>query len=101
MLTRQRLCASLLCIAASALVPVRAQVPVGSLNGNAHDQSGGVMQNVAITVTNKDTGSERQVVSGNDGTFGVSSLPAGTYVVRAAASGFRTLIEQATVQVGL
>ena len=97
---RVRLCLSLLCIAASGTVPGRAQVPVGSINGTAHDPSGGVMQNVAITVTNKDTGAERQVVTGVDGSFGVAPLPAGTYVLKAAASGFRTMIEQATVQVG-
>jgi hypothetical protein len=87
-------------MAASVTMPGRAQVPVGSLNGSVHDQSGGVMQNVAITVTNKDTAAERQVVTGADGTFGVAPLPAGAYVVKAAASGFRTMIQQATIQVG-
>ncbi|HTQ52818.1 MAG TPA: TonB-dependent receptor [Bryobacteraceae bacterium] len=100
MSNRLRLSLSLLCIAVSALVPVRAQVPVGSLNGMVHDQSGGLMQNVAVTVTNKNTGVERQVVTGTDGTFGVAPLAAGTYVVKATASGFRTMIQQATVQVG-
>ena len=52
-----------------------AQVPVGSLNGIVHDQSGGVMQGAAVTVTNKDTGQERQVVTAADGSFGVSPLP--------------------------
>ena len=100
MLNLVRLSQSLLCIAASVVFPCLAQVPVGSLNGSAHDPSGGVMPNVAITVTNKDTGALRQVVTGVDGTFGVSPLPAGTYVVKAGASGFRTLIQEATVLVG-
>lgn len=65
-----------------------------------HDQTGGVMQGATVTVTYKDTGRERQVVTHSDGSFGVAPLPAGVYTVKAAASGFRTLIETATVQVG-
>ncbi|HLY17506.1 MAG TPA: TonB-dependent receptor [Bryobacteraceae bacterium] len=89
-----------MCIAVWGAVQGLAQAPVGSINGAVHDQSGGVMQGTTVTVTNKETGAERQAVSAADGSFGVAPLPAGTYVVRATASGFRTLVEQATVQVG-
>ena len=100
MFNRARLSVSLLCIAAWTVGQGLAQAPVGSLNGIVHDQTGGVMQGTTVTVTNKDTGAERQVVSAADGSFGVAPLAAGNYIVKAAASGFRTLIEQATVQVG-
>jgi hypothetical protein len=70
------------------------------LNGTVHDQTGGVMQGATVTVTNRDTGRERQVVSAVDGSFRVAPLLPGSYTLRAAASGFRTLIETATVQVG-
>jgi len=70
------------------------------MNGTVHDQTGGVMQGATVTVTNKDTGRERQVVTHADGSFAVSPLLPGNYTVRAGASGFRTLIESATVQVG-
>lgn len=100
MFNRVRLSVSLLCIAAWGLVHGWAQAPVGSLNGTVHDPSGAVMPGTSVTVTNKDTGAERQVLSAADGSFGVAPLAAGTYMVKAAASGFRTLIEQATVQVG-
>ena len=100
MLNRVRLSVSLLCIAASGAVQSLAQVPVGSLNGTVHDQTGGVMQGATVTVTNRDTGRERQVVSAVDGSFRVAPLLPGSYTLRAAASGFRTLIETATVQVG-
>ena len=100
MLNRVRLSVSLLCIAALGAVPGRAQVPVGSLIGVVHDQTGGVMQGATVTVTSKDTGRERQVVSAADGSFRVAPLIPGGYTVKAAASGFRTLIESATVQVG-
>jgi len=100
MFNRVRLSASLLCIAAWGAVPSLAQVPIGSLAGIVHDQTGGVMQGATVTVTNKDTGRERQVTSAVDGSFRVSPLLPGNYTVKAAASGFRTLVENATVQVG-
>src|SRR6202167_151230 len=100
MFNRVRLSASLLCIAAWGAIPGWAQVPIGSLAGAVHDQTGGVMQGVTVTVTNKDTGRERQVVTAADGSFGVSPLLPGDYAVRAAASGLRTLLDNATGQVG-
>src|ERR1035441_6200359 len=100
MLNRMRLSLSLLCIAAWGVVLSLAQVPVGSLSGTVHDQTGGVMQGATVTVTNKDTGRARQVVTAVDGSFRVSPLLPGGYTVKAEASGFRTLLENATVQVG-
>ncbi|MGA2591361.1 MAG: TonB-dependent receptor [Bryobacteraceae bacterium] len=100
MLNRTRLSVSLLSIAAWGVVLGLAQAPVGSLNGTVHDQTGGVMQGATVTVTNKDTGQEHQAVTSADGSFAVSPLPAGSYTLRTTASGFRTLIENATVQVG-
>jgi hypothetical protein len=77
-----------------------AQAPVGSLTGTAHDASGGVMPGVAITVTNKDTGLERQINTSAEGMFSAASLPAGNYAVTAAAEGFHTLEQNAVVQAG-
>jgi hypothetical protein len=100
MQNRARLGVSLLCIAAWGVVHGQAQVPIGSLNGTVHDQTGGVMQGATVVVTNKDTGRQRQVVSGADGSFRVAPLIPGPYSVRVTASGFRTLVENTTVQVG-
>jgi hypothetical protein len=100
MFNRVRLSVSLLCIAGWGAVHSLAQTPVGSLNGTVHDQTGGVMQGTTVTVTNKNTGRERQVVTAADGSFRVAPLLPGPYTLKAAAAGFRTLIENATVQVG-
>ena len=100
MLKRSRPAVWLLCLAAGVTIQARAQAPVGSLNGTVHDPTGAIIQGAAVTVTNKDTGASRQVVSGADGTFSTPSLPAGAYEVKAGATGFRTLEETATVQVG-
>ena len=83
-----------------AAMPGQAQVPAGSISGTVQDQSGGMMRSVVITLTNRNTGAERQAVSAPDGTFGAAELPAGIYEVKASTEGFRTLVEQATVEVG-
>ena len=77
-----------------------AQAPVGSLTGTVHDSTGAVMPAVGITVTNKDTGLVRQIVTSDSGTFSAASLPAGAYALAAAADGFRTLEQNAIVQAG-
>jgi hypothetical protein len=88
------------CVMLGCVVVCLAQAPVGSLTGTVHDTSGGVMPGVAITVTNKDTGMQRQIASSAEGQFSAASLPAGTYTVTAAAEGFHTLEQNATVQAG-
>jgi Carboxypeptidase regulatory-like domain len=88
------------CLVALSVARSLAQAPVGTLDGTVHDPSGAVMQGVAVTVTNKDTGLERQVTTGVDGGFAAPSLGVGRYEIRAQASGFRTLVESATVQIG-
>lgn len=100
MVNRTRPAGWLLCLAAWGTVPGFGQAPVGTLNGAVHDTTGAVMQGVVVTVTNKETGAERQVVTGADGTFAAPSLPAGGYSIKATAEGFRSLLESATVQVG-
>ena len=92
---------ALLCLAACEAMLVFAQAPVGSISGVVHDQTGGLVQTVSISIDNERTGLERKVVTAEDGAFTVPSLPAGEYRVKASASGFRTLLKNATVQVGL
>jgi hypothetical protein len=100
MFDRLRPGVSLFCLAVWCAALGLAQAPVGSLTGTTHDSSGAVMPGVAITVTNKDTGLERQIVTSPEGIFSAASLPAGDYTVKAAAAGFRTLEQSATVQAG-
>ena len=95
-----RLCASLCAIVVVTTLSIQAQAPTGSISGTVRDQSGAVMQSAVVTVINKDTGAERQAVSAADGAFGISPLSAGVYTVKATATGFRTLVETVTVQVG-
>jgi len=100
MFDRLRRWVSLLSLAVWCAVSCLAQAPVGSLMGTAHDSTGAVMPGVSVTVTNKDTGLQRQMTTSGEGIFSAASLPAGNYSVKAAATGFRTLEVNATVQTG-
>jgi len=77
-----------------------AQAPIGTISGTVTDESGGVIPNPKITISNADTGLTRTLTANADGTFSASALPAGTYQVRAEAQGFRTVERQATVLTG-
>jgi len=67
---------------------VRAQDPVGVLEGEIKDASGGVVSGAAVAVTNRETGFGSRQVSTREGSFRFSSLPAGDYDLRASAVGF-------------
>jgi len=89
--------ALLLLFCLSALL---AQAPVGNITGTVYDESGAVIPAVGVNVTNKETGLARNASTNTEGVFSVSSLPAGTYAVKAEVPGFRTMVREATVAVG-
>jgi hypothetical protein len=65
----------------------RAQDPVGVLEGEVRDSSGGVLSAATLTVTNHETGLSIKQLSAREGAFHFS-LPAGDYDLRASAAGF-------------
>jgi hypothetical protein len=75
-------------------------VPTGTVSGIVNDQSGGVVPNVKVTVTNKDTGLARELLSGADGSFSAPALPSGNYDVRAEAAGLKTVVRTVVVETG-
>ena len=74
------------------LIPVEALAQTGaaSLTGIVTDQSGAVVPGATVTATNQATNVEYSAVSNDAGNYTVSSLPVGTYVVRAELSRFKT-----------
>lgn len=72
----------------------------GTIVGTVADESGAVIPNATITITNKATGVTRAATSNAEGYYSAPSLLAGDYQVKAEASGFRTLERDATLQVG-
>lgn len=77
-----------------------AQGPTGIIVGTVTDQSGAVIQNATVTITNKGTSIARAVTANADGLFSAPVLPSGEYDVRVEMQGFRTVVRDATVQTG-
>src|SRR5690606_36442460 len=65
-----------------------------SIVGLVRDSSGAVIPGVSVTVTNRETGVARTVVTDAAGNYVVTSLVAGTYDVSAELSGFATAVRQ-------
>src|SRR5579872_4500831 len=62
------------------------------LNGNVVDPSGAVIPNVAITLTNTQTGLERSTTSDAQGHYTMNELTPGTYKLSAKSVGFAEVI---------
>jgi len=73
---------------------VRAQDPVGVLEGEIRDASGAAVTAASLTVTNHETGLGIKQLSSREGSFHFS-LPAGEYDLRASAAGFAAFSESA------
>lgn len=65
-----------------------AQIGGGSLVGNVRDQSGAVVPNASVKVTNTATNTTGMVTTNSQGYYEFPLLPAGWYVVEVAAKGF-------------
>ena len=65
-----------------------------TLTGVVEDPSGGVLPGVQLTLRQEETGLTRVAVSGRDGRFVFTVLPAGVYDLRAELSGFQTIVRQ-------
>ena len=72
----------------------------GALTGTVTDPSNAVVPNVAVTVTNTETGQVRSTTTGADGAYRFSLLTPGTYRVKFSATGFK-VAEIASVKVNV
>jgi hypothetical protein len=69
--------------------PVAAQtLDRAEIHGTIRDETGAVLDDVSVTLTETNTGLERATVSGRDGHYSAPLMPLGVYVVRAERSGF-------------
>ncbi len=59
-----------------------------NLSGVVTDQTGAALRDVAVTITNVDTGATRTITTDGRGHFQASSLPSGHFEIRAAKPGF-------------
>ena len=69
--------------------PVLAQETTGTVSGIVQDQTGAVIPNAEVVVTNLDNASERKAISNGAGEFTISAITAGLrYQLRVSEAGF-------------
>src|SRR5688572_17820587 len=84
-------------VAASLLAvadPAFAQRTEGSIAGTVTDQTGAMIPDATVTITNPATGEVTQVFTNNIGYYRAPLLRPGTYEVRVEASGFSPVLLQ-------
>jgi len=67
-----------------------AQTGAASITGLLVDQSGAAAPGVTVTATNQATNVPYTAISNAAGNYSITSVPVGTYVVKAELSGFKT-----------
>lgn len=78
-----------LVLALACLGLLEAQVDTGSVLGTVKDQSGGVVPNATVTLTEKDTNYSVSKKTAADGSYVFTPVKIGTYSVSADATGFQ------------
>src|ERR1017187_5302743 len=71
-------------------VLVRAQTPIGTLEGQITDPAAALVSNAEVSVQNAQTGLKRTVHSSRLGEYHFSDLPIGLYLLEVHATGFGT-----------
>src|SRR4051794_17195913 len=87
-----RLLGTLLLFAFGLLIPALASAQTGaaSLTGIVTDETGAIVPGATVTATNQATNVEYTAVSNDAGSYTVTSLPVGSYIVKAELSRFKT-----------
>src|SRR5437660_10541468 len=78
-------------------LPFRASAQDATIVGSVTDQSGSVMANVKITMTNAETNLARTITTNDSGQYVAVDLRIGHYSVKAEASGFKVAEEKGLV----
>jgi hypothetical protein len=84
-----RLIISLVVAAALTAIPAKADELYARIRGTVLDSSGASVSGAQITATNEGTSIARQLVSREDGSYELISLPVGVYTVSASKNGFK------------
>src|SRR5262245_54249192 len=70
-----------------------AQVLYGTLVGRVEDPTGAVVAGAKVTVTNKDTGQQRETTADESGAYAFRDLQAGSYELRVAQTGSKSYVK--------
>src|SRR5581483_2309557 len=76
---------AVLCLFLSCSLALFSQQP-GSVRGVVTDESGALVPGARVTVSNA-TGPVKAATAGNDGSYSITGLPPGQYLVRANSPG--------------
>jgi hypothetical protein len=74
--------------------PIFAQSSAGRILGTVTDPSGGAVAGAAVTITDTERGTSRNLTTDEAGEYNAPSLTPSTYKVRAEAKGFKTIDRQ-------
>lgn len=86
--TRHALCALTL-VSGLMATPGEAQVLYGSITGAVRDPSEAAIPGATVTATQKETNLSREATTNAEGLYSFTNVPAGTYSVTVALTGFR------------
>jgi hypothetical protein len=99
MLTRKSILSVLVLMLAGVSIIAFAQ-STGIITGTVSDESGAVIPNATVTITNKATGATRAASTNAEGLYSAPSMEAGEYEVRVEIQGFKTTVRAATLLAG-
>ena len=75
-------------------LPAQAQVLYGSIVGTVTDQTGAVVPNATVVITNRETGLTRETTTDMAGRYSLVNVLPGEYDLRVSAEGFRTITRE-------
>jgi Carboxypeptidase regulatory-like domain/TonB dependent receptor-like, beta-barrel len=73
---------------------ILAQIATGGITGTVHDQTGAVIPDAKITLTNDATAMATSTVSTSTGTYSLTGVMPGSYTLQGEAPGFQTFVEK-------
>ena len=86
---------SLVCAVSLFLSPAAsAQTVTGTLQGTVSDSKGAVVPGADVVIRNMETGQERNVKTGSEGTYLATFLPLGRYTVTTSSAGFSKVAQE-------
>jgi hypothetical protein len=77
----------------SAVLPLAAQSPTATVNGQVRDATGAVVQAADVQLVNDRTNVRFAVKTNGDGIYSLTNLPPGTYHIQVSKAGFKTLVK--------
>lgn len=100
MSTRKSILSLLVLMLVGMSIIAFAQAPTGIITGTVSDESGAVIPNATVVITNKATGAARTVTTNAEGLYSAPAMEVGEYEIRVEVQGFKTTVRPATVQAG-